>query len=217
MEQMGEEEVNSYYSCNREEMAKYIPKNAKRILDVGCGAGNFGALLKSRMSVEVWGIEKIVGPARGAKTKLDRVIVGDIENDSIELPLDYYDCVAFNDALEHFVDPWSVLKRIKTNIVNKGTVVASIPNVRYWDNIKSLLLYKQWDYEEHGILDRTHVRFFTVKSIQKMFVECGYEPILIEGINGSQFSWKFRLVNSVLNHSLDDVQFRQFACVARNL
>jgi hypothetical protein len=104
---------------------------------------------------------------------------------------------------------------MRKTIVNKGTIVASIPNVRYWGNMKRLLFYKEWDYGDAYILDRTHLRFFTIRSIKKLFQQCGYELISIEGLNKSYFTWKFELLNLMLNHSLDDMKAMQFACVAR--
>jgi 2-polyprenyl-3-methyl-5-hydroxy-6-metoxy-1,4-benzoquinol methylase len=212
-----QKEFTGYYNFDRKELIKYIPEGAKRILDIGCGAGSFGELIKCRKSVEVWGVEKVAEVAHEARRKLDRVIVGNIESDDVELPLNYYDCVVFNDVIEHLVDPWSTLKRIKRHLVNKGTVIASIPNVRYWDNVKRLVLSKEWNYTEAGILDKGHLRFFTIKGIEKLFAQCGLELISVEGINRREFTWRFKLLNLLLNHFLDDTHFPQFACVARDI
>jgi hypothetical protein len=107
-----------------------------------------------------------------------------------------------------------VLRRLKPCIAQGGVVVASIPNVRYYWNIRELLFEKQWRYRNYGILDRTHLRFFTKHSIADMFKEAGYEVERIDGINPFG-SWKFSLLNLLLLGHIDDMRFEQFACVAR--
>lgn len=206
---------SDYFSQYRAEMMKYIPDNAGTILDIGCGDGVFGYGLKKRFNSEVWGIE-IIGPcAEKAKERLDRVMVGDIEIDEFDLPKEYFECIICNDVLEHLKDPWSVLRRLKNNLKTNGYLIASIPNVRYYKNIKRLLLSKDWNYESYGILDFGHLRFFTQKSILSMFDECGYSVITIEGINPMGLSWKMKFVNMILCDFLKDMKYQQFACIAK--
>lgn len=205
---------NIYYS-SREEMLRFIPQNAKKILDVGCGEGRFGHLLKSQRSAEVWGIELDNSAAEKADKILDKVIVGNIEDDNLLLPEKYFDCIVFNDILEHLRYPWIVLKKVLRNIKLDGYVVASIPNIRHYENMKRLLLHKEWEYTDMGIMDKTHLRFFTEKSIRNMFERCGSHIVTLEGINGSTFSWKLGLFNKLVFNSLDDMRYIQFACVAQ--
>ena len=81
------------------------------------------------------------------------------------LPDNNFDVVIFNDVLEHFENPWAVLENVKTKLNASGVVVASIPNVAYITNLVELILKKDWRYKpEGGILDKTHLRFFTKKS-----------------------------------------------------
>jgi len=206
---------SSYYS-DRNEMLPFIPGDVKRVLDVGCGEGGFGKLLKARDDMEVWGIEILKEPAQKASQVYDRVVVGDLERDSLDLPEDYFDCLIFNDVLEHFTDPWTVLKKLKTCLTDDGCVVASIPNVRYFDNLYNLLVKGDWRYTEHGILDITHLRFFTKRSIGDLFASCGYE---VAGITGIARKRSKRFTRGVLNlislNTLSDVRYLQFACVAR--
>lgn len=204
---------DNYYNKSRNEMLCYVPEQSSRILDVGCGAGEFGNALKSRRQVEVWGVELSQQAADEAQTKLDRVIVGSID-DTLPLPDGYFDCIVFNDVLEHLVNPWAVLNKIKAFIKPNGHVIASIPNVRYFENVKQLLIHKQWKYEDYGILDKTHLRFFTIASIKEMFITCGYSVNTIEGINGKQFPWKLNLINIIMNNKLHDMKYLQIACQA---
>jgi 2-polyprenyl-3-methyl-5-hydroxy-6-metoxy-1,4-benzoquinol methylase len=204
-----------YYGHSRHEMLRYIPATAKRILDVGCGSGEFGKLLKSFICAEIWGIDVNTLAAGDAKSRLDQVLVGDIEEDSFDLPLNYFDCIVFNDLLEHLKWPWQTVQTFRAFLVKNGVVVASVPNVRYFSHLRSLLLHKEWVYGDAGILDRTHLRFFTVKSIEAMFRQAGYDVVTLEGINKSRVSIKFRVANWLLGGGLDDMRYPQFACVAR--
>lgn len=203
-----------YYS-DRKEMIEFIPSNVRQVLDVGCGDGQFGHLLKSRYDVEAWGIEILEDVADKAKTRMDKVLVGDIEAEELILPCDYFDCVVFNDILEHLRNPWIVLKRIHRNLRKTGCVVASIPNVRYYRNMKELLIHKDWEYADAGVMDKTHLRFFTIKSIRNLFERCEFQVVLIKGIKGAEFPWKIGLLNSLLFNALDDMRYMQFVCVAR--
>src|ERR1017187_4081739 len=90
----------SYFEQARADMLPFVPPDAKRALDVGCGRGNFGELLKSQRKLEVWGLEPVAAPAAEAATKLDRVIEG-IFTPEADLPLASFDAVFFNDVLEH--------------------------------------------------------------------------------------------------------------------
>ncbi|MGA2151464.1 MAG: class I SAM-dependent methyltransferase [Geobacteraceae bacterium] len=209
-----DQKPDGYYSLSREKILHYIPDNAIRILDIGCGEGNFGGLLKTRREVEVWGLELNDAAALKAAEQLDKVICGDIETDYETLPDNYFDCIVFNDCLEHLLNPWRILRQLRAKVAAGGCVVASIPNVRYYRNVKRLLFYKDWKYTDEGILDKTHLRFFTKKSMKRMFSEAGFQLVRIEGIPG-RFRFHVWLLNLLLLGSMDDMQYLQFACVAR--
>lgn len=202
-----------YYNVPRSEMLGYIPKSAKKVIDIGCGEGCFGTQLKA-LGMEVWGVELHPTPAVIAQNTLDKVLVGDISHKLSDLPDAYFDCIIFNDVLEHLVDPYSILLNIKTKLSKDGVVVCSIPNIRYYPYLKKLLIRKQWQYEKCGILDETHLRFFTENSIKDTFEKLGYTIIKLEGINALRPTWKFKLLNFILRGNLSDTKFLQFACVA---
>lgn len=203
-----------YYVRDREEILKYFPQNSKKILDIGCGAGNFGKILKAHMDAEVWGVEISKEAAVEAEKKLDKIVIGDIESDNLNLPGNYFDCIVFNDVLEHLKNPWNVLKRCKDNLKNKGHIVASIPNVRYYANVRALLVNKSWDYVDEGILDKTHLRFFTEKTIKDMFVLCGYHIEKIKGIHECNFSRKMKFLNYLFRNAFCDMKYLQFVVIA---
>ncbi|HEY4285255.1 MAG TPA: class I SAM-dependent methyltransferase [Chthoniobacterales bacterium] len=203
-----------YFSQSRPEMMKFIPSKAKRILDVGCAEGNFGASLKNQLGSEVWGVEPVPSIAEIASQRLDRVLCGDISAELSQCDDGYFDCIVFNDVLEHLIDPSRVLVDVKRKLSRNGVVVASIPNIRYFPVLKDLVLHGQWEYEDAGILDRTHLRFFTRKSIAKLFPSLGYRILQLEGINPRP-SWKATLLNFAVLGKLTDTRYLQFACVAQ--
>lgn len=162
-----------YYSFERPEVCECVPGTAKTILDVGCASGRLGAALKKRQDCFVVGVEYEPEIANKAKYLLDDVIVGDIEEKIDVLPSAYFDCIVLADVLEHLRFPEAVLQKLNRTLKDTGTIVASIPNVRHWSVLRPLL-EGDWNYEDAGILDRTHLRFFTRKSILKIFADSGY-------------------------------------------
>ena len=210
-----ENKQSSYFENPREEMLPFIPTDVSRMLEIGCGNGAFGALLKRSRDVEVTGVEAFPDAAERAREVLDQVLGSNVEVDELELPQGYFDCITYNDVLEHLRDPWMTVSRLSCFLRPGGYVVSSIPNVRYFDVFKDLLVNKEWVYQDEGVLDRTHLRFFTEKSIPRMFEETGYEVLQLQGIHGRRFPWKFALLNFLNGGRFDDVAYRQFACVAR--
>lgn len=203
-----------YYESNREDMLKYIPQGIKTSLEFGCGFGRFSALVKERFGAEAWAVEIDKKSAKAASEKLDKVINSDAHEAIDKLPDNYFDCVILFDILEHLVDPYLLLISVKKKLTENGVVVTSIPNIRYYRTLVSLVIPGDWDYKGHGILDKTHLRFFTYKSIVKMFNELGFEILLIEGIHPTS-SRNFRLLNMLLLNSLSDIKYKHFAAVAK--
>lgn len=167
------EKSEEYYKSTRADIQQLIQKNVRRVLDVGCGAGMLGHALKSKGVQEVIGIELDEKAAKVASKHLDKVIIGDVEN--LELPFEngYFDCIIYADILEHLKDPWSILKQHKKFLAPNGSVIASIPNVRHCSTFLNLIK-GEWPYASRGIFDSAHLRFFTLKSILRMFDEAGY-------------------------------------------
>jgi 2-polyprenyl-3-methyl-5-hydroxy-6-metoxy-1,4-benzoquinol methylase len=206
---------SSYYGEPRKEMISFLPDGAKTILDVGCGDGEFGENLKKTRPLEVWGVELNEEAARTAKSRLDKVLPGSIDQHLEALPNHYFDAIFFNDVLEHIPDPYQLLEKMKIKLSLKGAIISSIPNVRYIQNLRNLLFKRDWKYEDSGILDRTHLRFFTEKSIRRMFEDLNFEIVELEGINPTK-SLRPCLYNLFTLGRLGmDTKFKQFAVVAQ--
>lgn len=212
---MSEKSEVGYFKANRHEMLVYIPKNAKRILEVGCGEGAFSKVLK-KDNRETWGVEINPIAAQKATEVLNYVLVGDFNAVYDQLPRNHFDCVIFNDVLEHIYAPWDTISMVKSLLNSDGVLVSSIPNFRYMSNLIIEILYHgEFSYKiEGGILDDTHIRFFTSKSICRMFREQGYEIITHVGIN-PDVRLKAKLFNIFTLGFFKDSVFKQFATVAK--
>ncbi|MGD8777575.1 MAG: glycosyltransferase [Ignavibacteria bacterium] len=185
--------VEQYYEYNRPEVQKLVNPNSKKILDVGCGSGVMAFELKEKLNAEVWGIEPVEKAAKKAETKLDKVISGSIESALDKLPDNYFDSIIFADVLEHLVDPKEIIESIKLKLKSKGEIVTSIPNVRHWTMIKKLI-EGDWRYEDAGILDKTHLRFFTIDTAIELFSKCGFN---VEELSAT-FSEKYQYPDELL-------------------
>ncbi|MCX5769871.1 MAG: methyltransferase domain-containing protein [Candidatus Hydrogenedentes bacterium] len=174
--------VDSYYTNARPEIAQFVPYGVERVLDIGCGGGEFGRLLKEHGVREVHGIE-IVPEARNlAADHLDSATLGNIEE--MDLPFDdgYFDCITFADVLEHLRDPVMALRKSAGVLAWDGVIVMSIPNVRFYEVI-AMLAGGRWTYADAGILDRTHLRFFTAAEMQNLVEAAGLELLRISPLS----------------------------------
>lgn len=136
-----------------------------KVLDVGCGAGNLATLLRGK-NCRIWGIEldaenAAASEKSGGYEKVCREDLNDFDKDIISENFDYVVCA---DVLEHVIDPEKVAKRLMQKLVADGKFIISVPNVAH-ASIKANLLLNDWTYTELGIMDKTHLRFFTADSL----------------------------------------------------
>jgi SAM-dependent methyltransferase len=160
-----------YYAQARPEVADLVPAHSRRVLDVGCAEGQLGRLLKAR-GHHVTGIELVPEAAERARMWLDRVEVVDIETEGFPFPAGSFDAVIFADVLEHLIDPWRLLREASALLSPSGCVIVSVPNVQNLAVLRRLASGR-WDYRERGILDFGHLRFFTLKSLRRLFEQAG--------------------------------------------
>jgi len=215
------EKQEDYFEYQRPEMFQLLPPLAKRVLDVGCGSGVFAQSLKRSFGCEVWGIEPDLKSFEKAVLRLDHVVHGYFD-DQLKLPAGHFDCIFFNDVLEHMIDPAHALGLAKKLLSPTGKIVASIPNIAHFPTVWRLVMRGQWQYTERGILDRTHLRFFTRQSISALFTEAGFAVEHLAGINeymggepGDARIWKiYRILSLLPNRSFREMRYLQFAVVA---
>jgi 2-polyprenyl-3-methyl-5-hydroxy-6-metoxy-1,4-benzoquinol methylase len=211
-----------YYNFPRPEMYKFLPASYRTLLDVGCGRGAFGAFIRKQTKCEVWGVEPDAECLPQAQTNLDKVLHGCFVP-GMELPLNYFDCIVFNDVLEHMLDPVSALQFAASLLSKNGVIMASIPNIGHFPTVWKLIVRGDWDYQERGILDKTHLRFYTRNSIRKLFEKAGFELQTLKGINpflsmepGDSKLWRrYRLCSWMPICGVRDMRYLQFAAVAK--
>ncbi len=201
-------------SAYRSDIISLIPKGAKRVLDVGCSDGSLGKGLKN-LGMEVVGVELDAEACKKAENILDKVFSANVENFSLPFPAGYFDCILFADILEHLHNPKEVLKKYRFYLNNNGVVISSIPNIRYY-KVVIRLLRGTWDYMDGGILDKSHLRFFTLINIKEMFREAGYKIEQIERntVSARGFSiWNFFMFNKLR----DFLTYQYYIVAKKNL
>jgi len=152
-----------------------IPAGA-HVLDVGCAGGRVARHLQEKGCI-VTGVERDPVLAEKARRYCVEVIEGDVEDPQILArfrgPFDY---VVLSDILEHLVWPEDLLKALHSKLSQTGRVLAAIPNVLVWHTRKEFLLGR-FDYQDSGTLDRTHLRFFTLKTARQLVEASGYRIV----------------------------------------
>ncbi len=169
---------NPSYIGSRPDLVERLPSECRNVLDLGCATGEVGAAVKRRIpGARVTGVE-LDGPmAAIAASKLDRVVAADLEDaQAIAQALggEPFDGVVAGDILEHLVDPWRTLRILTTVLAPDAVIVASLPNVGFWDTSWNVLIRKRWPYRPRGIHDSTHLRFFARRNLEPLFAQAGY-------------------------------------------
>lgn len=173
---MYEDKQESYFGFVRKDIAPLLPTHAERVLEVGCGGGATLAWLKSSGRADwVAGIELVASAAEQARPRLDELHQGAVEEQLERFAPASLDLILCLDVLEHLVDPWLTLRRLQTRLRPGGQLIASLPNIRHRSVILPLLLQGRWRYEAAGIMDSTHLRFFSRASALELLRQAGLE------------------------------------------
>ncbi|MGB2710525.1 MAG: class I SAM-dependent methyltransferase, partial [Conexibacter sp.] len=163
----------SYYENARPDVVAALPRPLGAALDVGCGAGNVGAALRAAGAVRVVGIEVVATQAEVAVAQLDRVLAMPVEQALDELD-ERFDTILCLDVLEHLVDPWTVLRRLREGALPGARLMVSVPNARHVSLVWDLLVRGTFGYTEHGHRDSTHLRWFTRRDIVAAIESAGW-------------------------------------------
>ena len=193
----------NYYHFVRREIAPLLPRNATRILEVGAGAGATLKWLKSLYPLTVTTAVEL-NPALLDELKLnaDVVIIGPIEDVFAELKT--YDLILLLDVLEHLPDSTQTLRRLTKLLNAGGQVIVSVPNIAHLSVSIPLLLKRRFDYQEAGILDRTHLRFFVENTAIRLLNDADLIVTkgVISGIRGPRTKLLNFLSCGLLRHHL---------------
>lgn len=163
-----------YYGRTRGDLLGLVPPlpPGSRVLELGCGEGALGAALRQR-GLEVHGVEIVPAAAERAREVLDRVWNVDIEQTELDYPDGHFALLLCGDVLEHLRDPWQVLRRLRRLLAADGVLLVSVPNLQYFPVVVGLLRGR-FEYRESGVLDRTHLRFFTRREARRLFEISGF-------------------------------------------
>jgi len=184
----------SRYDADRGDVLELVPQVVRSLLDVGCDTGRFGAQIRTSgrwPGLEIVGVDPCRWDTPGLET-YDDVVIGRYP-EALD-PSRGFECVAFNDVLEHMDDPWAALEATHQLLEGPRLVVGSVPNVRNAWVIIDLVVRGDFRYRDVGILDRTHLRFFTRRSLERMLEETGYVVEAMESRHTTELRPFARLV-----------------------
>lgn len=153
-------------------IAALVQPNA-RVLDVGCGTGSISKIIVETTGAQLTGIEPDPQRVAVARSRGINALQGFFDEKTID-NLGKFDVVVFADVLEHLPDPATALRLAHHVLKPDGAVVASIPNIAHW-SVRLDLLCGRFDYQPYGIMDATHLRWFTEKSVRVLFETTGYQ------------------------------------------
>jgi SAM-dependent methyltransferase len=169
--------MSAYPDHANNDLLERIPLSARTVLDVGCNTGALGAAFR-RLSPRalLLGIENNPPAAELAAQRLDQVAVSDVEQNPMPFTLDRpLDCIVYGDIIEHLREPWAVLRRHAEVLSDDGVMLICVPNMQHW-SFADRLLRGTWKYEPNGLLDETHLRWFSLETMREGLQAVGLVP-----------------------------------------
>jgi len=206
-----------YFAHARKEIEPLLPQNCGRVLEIGCGSGaTLGWLRQDHQAGHTVGVEIAVAAADQARSFVDEVFCLDFERHDLPGDTQRFDLILCLDVLEHMVDPWAVVDRLAArHLESGGTLIVSLPNVRHYSVVLPLLFGGRWDYEDAGLLDRTHLRFFTKASAKALLSHPQLGPVTCSAVGFG--GWSAKRVLNVLTLGLfqELVTYQYFLSVSK--
>jgi len=194
---------STIYDAINPSVYSLIPLSAGRILDIGCGSGTLGEKLRQRRECDVVGITYSQREAELASGRLSQVICADLNNFDFS-SLDQFDCAIMSHILEHLYSPEVFLQRLKCALRPESRIVVALPNILFWRQRWEFCRGK-WRYEDCGIMDKTHLRFFDCQSADKLLDEAGYEILTMRRDGSFPMTSIVRKLIGPLAKKVDDV------------
>lgn len=203
---------SSYFANARNDivaMLKTGPDGA--VLELGCGAGGTGrAALAAGKAGRYVGLELNEDAAAIAADALSEVIVGDVQAMNLDLYQGHFDALIISEVLEHLTDPWTTLRKLVACLKPGGEIYASSPNIAYWGVIKNLILGR-FRYSDNGVMDQTHLRWFTPESFRDLFES---SDVKIDAIRPMREpGWKGKIFNTVTGRRFQHLFMAQMLVV----
>lgn len=162
-----------------------VPRGS-RVLDVGCGTGSISSLIIAECGAELVGIEPDPDRAAACRDRGMEVVCGYFDDETADR-LGNFDIIMFADVLEHVPDPVSLLERAAKHLTPNGRVLVSVPNVAHW-TVRWALLRGRFDYQPIGIMDATHLRWFTSRTIERVLTAAG---LSVEDHDRTSGAWMY--------------------------
>lgn len=197
-----------YFSGARRLFIDDLPENRNaNLLEIGAGEGSTAAYaLATNKCGWTCGVELCERAANVAKSKVDQVLIGNVETLELDFPSGHFDILILSEVLEHLVDPWGVLKRLRPLMKQGALVHAGSPNVCHRSVLKALLRGR-WYYENQGMFDATHLRWFTPSTYREMFEGAGY---LVDSVTPAiPLKPKARIINAVTFGTVEHLLYSQ--------
>ena len=201
---------DDYFSQVRSEIEDLLPNYSEVTLDIGCGDGATLEWIKATKRCEkTYGIEISESSYLKAKKILDETLNINIEKEKNFFMEKKFDLILVLDVIEHLIDPWKFLNLIKSRLNEGGSIIISVPNIRHYSILKDLIFFGNWEYSQSGILDRTHLRFFTKKNLKKIFKK---EKLNIEILKKYpiDYSGKAKILNKISFNLFSDFLTQQY-------
>lgn len=213
-----QEIIPEYHMLIRTDILPLVPKMGGTLLDVGGGVGATAALLKNSGYVEKAGVVDLV-IQEVESLELNFRYAANLENpgslEKVFVENGPFSIILCLDVLEHLVDPWSVIKRLHAMLEPNGVIIASIPNIRYYEASFPLFFQGKWELENSGIRDKTHLRWFVRKTAKELMTCSGMNlEVIIPKLGGGR---KVKLVQKLTFGLLRDFLNVQFLIRVRNV
>lgn len=167
---MYENKETEYFSDVRSDLFGFIPPNTEKLLELGAGSGNTLVKIKElKLAKEVVGFDIMEIENSNQKNPLiDKFYIGNIEETDLEYPEEYFNVMLCPDVLEHLINPWEVRDKLLKYLKPKGLFIVSLPNIQEVSIFVKVFLKGDFRYQDSGILDRTHLRFFCKKNVKSL-------------------------------------------------
>lgn len=205
----------NYHSYIRSELIDMLPPfQGWKFCEVGCGAGATLEYLMTRGASYVAGVdidEKSIQIA--SRRGLNLVLAADVEKAQLPFNEKEFDCIILADVLEHLYNPWATLRKLMSYLSDNGHVLISLPNIKHYSILLNLIFHDSWTYLDAGILDNSHIRFFTLQEIYKLLNSSGLRIVKIDRNNSS--GPKMRLMNRLLFNRLENFITVQYYVMAQ--
>jgi SAM-dependent methyltransferase len=195
-----EEKEKNYFAYGRKEILPFLSKGMGTVLEIGCGEGATLELVKRQGYCRTTiGVEYYPEAAAKARGVVDHVFEGDVEHLDLALAENSVDAILCLDVLEHLVEPEKMIQRIHRLLTPGGILVTSIPNVRHYSVSFRLFFLGEWEYKSAGILDRTHLRFYTKRTAIRLVESSGLRVVAVRANVGPKLQILNRLTFGMFN------------------